>query len=312
MAGLELAFVEWLESQQKSRPEVLLGIGDDMAMLKLNKSSGRLLISSDMLLDDVHFETSRQNLSAIGRKAVACSLSDCAAMAVRPLAAVVSVAFPADWSLAQAQELFRGMFAIASDFDLAIVGGDTASWDNGLALDVSILATPYEGIEPIRRSGARLGDDLYVTGPLGGSLLGRHLTFTPRVREARILAETLGPRLHAMMDISDGLSLDLWRMCQASDVGATIDGTLLAAVVSEDALRAANGDLSAAMERALSDGEDFELLVAVEPRGGAGETKPESHPDAPLIRIGAIEAANLCLRQRDGTRVELQPQGYVH
>ena len=190
MAADELEFVEWLRSQQVDLPGVKLGIGDDMAIVQ--PPTGPVLLSSDMLLDGVHFDTKRHALSQIGRKAIACSLSDCAAMAVCPMAAMVSVAFPSSGTMDDAQELYRGMSAIAAEYELAIVGGDTTAWDKPLAIDVAIAATPYDGIEPVTRSSARAGDTLYVTGQLGGSLLGRHLSFRPRVGEARALAEAFG------------------------------------------------------------------------------------------------------------------------
>ncbi len=302
MSGDELALVTWLQQQQRDHSRVRLGIGDDMAAL--SAARGATLLSSDMLLDGVHFDTTVHRPAQIGRKAIACSLSDCAAMAVRPVAATVSVALPSKQSTEQTHELFRGMFEMAHEHELAIVGGDTTRWNHPLAIDVAISAQPFEGVEPVRRSGARAGDGLFVTGPLGGSLLGRHLNFAPRVTEARCLAEWLGDRLHAMIDISDGLALDLWRICQASDVGAMLDEASLGAVISEDAHRASAADGRSPMEHALGDGEDFELLLAV-----AGEVHD---PPVPLFPVGWITEDGLTLRKPDGTVAPLEPKGYVH
>ena len=164
-----------------------------------------------------------------------------------------------------------------------------------LALESSSLA-PF--------SGARPGDALYVTGPLGGSLLGHHLSFEPRVREAESLTRQLGQRLHAMIDITDGLSLDLWRLCTESKVGAVLDERQLRDVISEDAKRAAATSGRTPLDHALTDGEDFELLMAVE--GEAMETK------FPLFRVGRITESELTIA-RDGGNVELLiPRGYVH
>jgi thiamine-monophosphate kinase len=306
MTGIELQLVDWLRARERRRPGVLLGIGDDMAAVHV--PSNRICLASDMLLDGVHFRTDQHEPSGIGRKAIACCLSDCAAMAVSPLAAVVSVALPPAWDLSRAQALFEGMFLIADEFEMAIVGGDTTCWNHPLVIDVAVSAVPIHGIEPVLRSGALIGDGIYVTGPLGGSLSGRHLTFTPRVREARVLAETLGRRLHAMMDLSDGLSLDLWRMCVASGVGAVLDENRLTPVISKDALRMANGDSRAAMERALSDGEDFELLLAVSPDG----PPVESTGGVPIHRVGTVVPRGLWIERMHGTREVLQPRGYVH
>ena len=327
MDGDELEFVEWLREQQLAQPGVILGVGDDMAIVDCGLSTARnrqssivnrqssigtpgwLCISSDMLLDGVHFDTKCHDMALIGRKAVACCLSDCAAMAVRPLAATVSIALPAAGSLSDAQEMFRGMLAIANEYGLSIVGGDTTRWKSpagGLAIDVAVTATPHEGIEPVRRSGASPGDVLYVTGGLGGSLLGKHLTFTPRVKEARALAEALGDRLHAMIDISDGLSLDLWRICQASGVGAILEQRQLEQVISDAAKTAADTDGRSPLDHALSDGEDYELLLAVSPEK-AGTTEALSiHP------IGHVTDSDLWIHRTDGRTEPLEPKGFVH
>lgn len=281
---------------------VTLGIGDDMAIV--DTPSGQWLMSSDMLLDGVHFDTKRHALAQIGRKAIACGLSDCAAMAIRPVAATVSVALPAGHDFTDAQELYRGMSAMADEFGVAIVGGDTTCWDHPLAIDVGVSGRPYDGIKPVTRSRAKPGDALYVTGKLGGSLLGRHLDFTPRVEEARALADRLGARLHSMIDISDGLALDLWRICQASNVGAVVNEDQLEAVISDDARRAAAADGKTPLDHALGDGEDFELLLSIN-----GEVVS---PPVTLYRIGEVTTTGLAIRRTDGRVEPLDPKGYVH
>jgi thiamine-monophosphate kinase len=207
-------------------------------------------------------------------------------------------------SMADAKKLYEGMFAIASEFNLSIAGGDTTRWPHPLAIDVAILARPYPGFAPVTRSGARVGDRLHVTGPLGGSILEKHLDFIPRVKEAELLARTLGSRLHAMIDISDGLSLDLWRVCQASHVGATLDDSHLQTVISDAAKQLAAGDGKPPLDHALSDGEDFELLFAVDGR--------VTDAPIPIFPIGSITESLLQLRRLDGTVTSLQPQGYIH
>src|SRR3990172_5970877 len=188
------------------------------------------------------------------------------------------------------------MFSMAEEFDLAIAGGDTNRWSHPLAIDVAVTATPYPGIEPVRRCGARPGDELYVTGPLGGSLLGHHLAFQPRVREAQGLSGRLGQRLHAMIDITDGLSLDLWRLCEESKVGAELNERQLRGIISEDAKQSAASSGRTSLDHALTDGEDFELLMAVD--GEATGTK------FPLFRVGRITESKLTIA-RDGGKVEL-------
>lgn len=302
MAHDELELVQWLQRRKQTHACVRLGIGDDMAVLTC--SSERILVSSDLLLDGVHFESQRHSPRQIGRKAVARGLSDCAAMAVRPIAAVASVVLPHKMDLATAKELFEGVFSRAAEFDVPVVGGDTARWDHPLAIDVTVIAEPFSGVEPITRSGALVGDHIYVTGVLGGSLHGRHMTFTPRIAEAKKLAERLGADLHAMIDISDGLLLDMWRVCRESGVGAALDERQVLGVVSEDAKRMATTDNRTALDHALIDGEDYELLVAAAPGiDTAG---------LPLRPVGRIVENGLALARADGSIEALEAKGYLH
>jgi thiamine-monophosphate kinase len=302
MAHDELELVAWLREKQRFHPEVALGIGDDMAALALRADF--TLIASDMLLDGVHFDSGNHGPPQIGRKALACALSDCAAMAVRPVAAIVSLAIPSSMSLAEVKSLYEGMFALAEECDTAIVGGDTTRWGHPLAIDVGVVAAAFEGIDPVTRCRARPGDRLYVTGKLGGSLLGAHLSFVPRLREAEGLARELDHCLHAMIDISDGLALDLWRLCGASGVGAVLEERHLAEVINDDAERAAAADGRPALEHALSDGEDFELLFAAAP-----EAEISACPSLP---IGVVTDSGLQIRGVDGTMRDLEVRGWVH
>src|SRR5262249_40054037 len=154
-----------------------------------------------------------------GRKAMAVNLSDIAAMAGVPVAAVVSVGLPKRGGRALAEELYHGLRDVADAFDVAIVGGDTNTWDGPLVIDVTGIGEPgAAGI--VRRKGARAGDWLMVTGPLGGSLEGKHLDFTPRVREALALASAV--TLRAMIDVSDGLATDVAKLCAESECGAVL------------------------------------------------------------------------------------------
>jgi thiamine-monophosphate kinase len=297
----ELALLEWLERRQASDPErVPLDIGDDMAAVKLGGDA--VLISSDMLLDGVHFDSDAHSPEQVGRKAVACGLSDCAAMAVVPVCAVTSVALPREWSDEQAKRLFEAMAAIGDEFDCPIVGGDITSWANPLAIDVAVMAQQQAGRPPIRRSGARQGDAIYVTGKLGASIAGRHLAFTPRVRESLLVAANLGSNLHAMIDISDGLALDLWRICEASGCGAELEYKALLDVASDEA----GSRPDEALEHVLHDGEDFELLMAV-----AG--RPDNIVlECGLTRIGRIIDSGLALRRPNGLTKPVEPRGYEH
>jgi thiamine-monophosphate kinase len=149
---------------------------------------------------------------------------------------------------------------------------------------------------------------LAVTGKLGGSLRGRHLTFKPRVWEARRMAEDLGPDLHALIDISDGLSLDLARMCEASGVGARLDEALLRAAISTAAEAAAAEDGRTAQAHALEDGEDFELLAAIAPQAATDSRLAALG----LIPVGVVTGSGLELAGRDGAWTPLDARGYDH
>jgi thiamine-monophosphate kinase len=306
MSRGENALVRWLRERFAKCPgHVEVGIGDDAAVLRF--SQGRVAITADMLLDGVHFDSRVHTGEQIGRKALACSLSDCAAMACTPRAATVSVALSNSMGMEDVQRLYQGMAGIADEFACAIVGGDTTSWTGPLVIDVAMLAEPMAERGPVLRSGAKPGDAIFVTGPLGGSLLGRHMTFTPRVATAARLAGE--PGLHAMMDISDGLSMDLDRLCEASACGAELRAEWVEAVVSDAARTMAERDGRSATEHALNDGEDFELLVAGEQdlaRAGLG-----------LLAVGRIVAPvmnepRLVMVTGGRLRQPVEPKGFEH
>jgi thiamine-monophosphate kinase len=219
------------------------------------------------------------------------NLSDCAAMACLPAAAVVSWALPKGVSAEFMKELYLGMKAAGDAFDCPIVGGDTGAWDQKLAVSVTVLGRSA-GVTPVRRSGARVGDAIYVTGPLGGSILGRHMSFTPRIREARDLVSRHDIR--AMIDISDGLSRDLAHICRESGVGAILDASLIP--IHDDARRLPGDPLA----HALNDGEDHELCF----------TAPEGIDVA--IRIGTIVEGSQIQIERDHHREPLTRAGFEH
>lgn len=304
MSDGERDLVRWLIRRGKPQPHVRVGIGDDMAMLDVG--AGGVLVTCDMLLDGVHFDTGKHTLAQIGRKAANCSLSDCAAMAVRPVGAVVSLALPRGFGLEKTQELLEAIAAACEKFECPLVGGDTTSWDNPLAIDATILATPYEDIRPVRRSGARPGDRLFVTGLLGGSILGHHLEFAPLLPHAALLASLLEDRLHAMMDVSDGLALDLGRMCEASGVGAILDEAKVLSVASAAAKKLAAQTGRSVLDHVLGDGEDFELLYAAD----SDEKELEALCDTEIGKV--VAGAGLQMRGRFGKLRPIEPTGYQH
>ena len=298
----EFAFINWLRSRTATDGRVLLGPGDDAAMLQLTPNAP-CLITTDMLLEGSCFRLAEAGPRQVGRKAMAVNLSDMAAMAGRPVAAVVAVGLPRTGGRALAEELYLGLRDVADAFATAIAGGDTNSWDGPLVIAVTLLgeATPRGAV---RRGGARPGDWLFVTGPLGGSLLGRHLSFTPRVREALELHELVD--LHAMIDISDGLSADVNHLCEESCCGAVLRAEDIP--VHDDAHQLHDG--LSALQHALADGEDFELAFAVSPEDGQ---RLQSQPirGIRLSHIGEFVEQGLWLEEK-GQRRALEPAGYVH
>jgi thiamine-monophosphate kinase len=282
---------------------VRVAIGDDAAVLDLPHREG-LIITTDALLDGVHFDTRAHALELIGRKSLACSLSDVAAMACLPIAAVVAVALPDDMSLDDAQRIHTGIKKLADEFGCALIGGDVTSWPHPLAITVTVLGQSPPGRPPVLRSGARIGDRIYLTGPVGGSLLGRHMTFTPRIELADRLAQSA--ELHAMIDVSDGVATDLQHVCDESHVGAEIDKSAFEKMIHPDAIDASKQSGRPPLDHALQDGEDFELLIAT-------SHQLEALPGCEQVRaIGRITKTGLCLVQPDGTRTPLEPRGYEH
>jgi thiamine-monophosphate kinase len=236
---------------------VLVPPGDDMAMLHL--SGHRLLATVDQVVDGRHVRVTSTPIELVGRKAITRSLSDVAAMAGAPVGALVAVTLPPDFGNDRAVALFDAMARTGAQYGCPLVGGDIAlhsSASNPMVCSVTILAEPVGG-RVITRSGAKPGDIVCVTGPLGGSLqpngLGRHLTFEPRIDLALELAANYGDRLHAMIDISDGLGRDASHIAQMSNVQIVLDAQRVLCNPGCD------------WRRALSDGEDYELCFAVQP-----------------------------------------------
>jgi thiamine-monophosphate kinase len=298
MAG-EFEFIEWVRSQAcaagDDRGVVVVPSGDDLAALRW-AADDLLLVGADQVLDGVHFDSAVHPPRLIGRKVMNRNLSDCAAMACLPAAAVATAALPRGVGLDYAKELYLGMSEAGGAFKCPVVGGDTATWGGRLAVTVTVLGRSA-GIKPLVRSGARPGDGIYVTGPLGGSILGRHMTFEPRVDVARKLA-SLGS-ITAMIDLSDGLSRDLGHVCRQSGVGAVVAASQVP--VHEDAI-AMRRDGRSALDHALHDGEDYELLFTGPPGFYFAST-----------RVGTVTAEpGVWLRTGATTREPLEPGGWEH
>ena len=243
---------------------ILIPPGDDMALVQL--PSSQVLVAVDQVVAGRHF-TAETPLDLVARKAIARNVSDVAAMAAIPVATLASVTLPHSLGAQGARELLESVRKYAAQFGCPLIGGDTSVHHDPqgpLTLSVTILASPRADGIVVTRHGAKIGDRLIVSGPLGGSFaedgLGHHLTFTPRVAEAQGLADTLANELHAMIDISDGLGLDTARIIDAS---AAHSGFAMQARLSGGHIPCNRGHV---LRHALSDGEDHELLAAIDGR----------------------------------------------
>ncbi|MBI3461904.1 MAG: thiamine-phosphate kinase [Planctomycetes bacterium] len=300
----EFAYISWVRQQTAGDARVPIGIGDDAAAVRL--TSGRdALITTDMILEGVHFDLSRTTPRMVGRKAMAVNLSDIAAMAAVPVAAVVSVGLPGDLPQQSAEELYHGIRGLADEFSVALVGGDTNLSRSGLVVSITLVGeTTQRG--PVRRCDARPEDWILATGSFGGSIVGKHLEFTPRVREALALHERYD--LHAMIDVSDGLAADLGHILEESNCGAVLRASK---IPISDAARQMPGPVSP-LDRALHDGEDFELLCTLA-ADDARRLLTEQPLGVPVSHIGFITAGReLVLEADDGSRRKLEPMGYDH
>jgi thiamine-monophosphate kinase len=294
----EFAFIDWIRGQSAAAGRVLVGPGDDCAVLR--PGSVPWVVTTDMLMEGTDFVVAEAGPRRVGRKALAVNLSDLAAMAAEPIGAVVAVALP-QGEPGLAEELYRGIRERADEFAIPIVGGDTNSWSGPLVISITAFG---EAARPILRSGAKPGDWLFVTGPLGGSIRGHHLDFTPRIREALALSKTVD--LHAMIDISDGLSQDLHHILTESRCGAELDG---AAIPIADAARTmATRTGKSPLEHALGDGEDFELVFAVSADDGA---KLITESPVPVWKVGECVAAGYWIVE-NCVRRPLKPTGWIH
>lgn len=292
-----LAHIERRSRSIAGRDGVIIGPGDDAAALHF---SGTMLATVDHLVEGRHFEAASASMDQIARKAVARSVSDIAAMGGEPAYALATGCLPRT-SLSRADELFDRMAHWASHWGCPLIGGDIAVFDGPMVLTVTVLGRAHPLRGPVTRSGARVGDRVYVTGRLGGALgSGRHLTFEPRLREAKYLCEALGDRLHAMIDLSDGLGRDAGRVARASGVRIEIDSAHLPAHEELGDWRAAVGD-----------GEDYELLIVADSSAVLHARCPDT--GVPITPIGGVTQGEGCfIVTGSGERIDATGLGWDH
>ena len=302
----EEALIRRLTKRVPGRADVVAGIGDDCAVVRTGRGVAfDILLKSDPVIEGIHF-TDRAKASDVGWKALGRVLSDIAAMGGEPLWILVDLVAPASIPVSRLEGLYRGLSRLARRHGVAVVGGDT-SRGRTLELHVFAVGRVARG-KSVLRSGASPGDVLYVTGLLGGSGLGRHLRFEPRVAEGQWLAEEGWAT--AMMDLSDGLATDLRRMMAASGTGAVIEAIRVPIAAAARRMKSRGSPL----DHALSDGEDFELLFTI-PCRKADEFEAAWRKRFHLrcTRIGEMTKKPGRLElDEGGLRTELKARGYEH
>ena len=326
--GGENAVIKLIEGLHKGGDDrVVVGFGDDAALLRTGGDK-LLIVTTDLLAENTHFRRSIIDPYSLGWKSVAVNISDIAAMGGVPTWGFVSIAVP-DIEVSFIEQLYEWMNAVSVMFGSTIIGGDTNKIEGNIVINVAQLGEVEEGRATLR-STAKPGQRILVTGNLGESLAGfmlldkfgferaskehpkvveRHIRPVPRVPEARKASEQ--GLVRAMMDISDGLAIDLGKMCQASGVGARIYSDKL---LISDALRHAADVLGVGpISLAASGGEDYELLIAASPSDAEMLKKAvENTTGTPVTDIGEfVEGTGTVIIGSDGQEEPLKA-GWKH
>ena len=302
---MEQSFLAWLRGRTRALPSVAIGIGDDAAVIDV--PAGRQLIATtDAIIDGVDFIVGKHDLRDIGYKSIAVNLSDIAAMGASPLAALVTLSLPSAHSTQTAAGVYEGILECAAEYGISIAGGDISVYEGPLSISVTLLGTVAAG-KAWLRSGAKEGDAIVLTGPVGGSLLGRHLRPVPRIELVTQLRHL--DSVHAAFDISDGLSLDLDRLCAASGVGAEIELPLIP-LHADAVTRSQAAEGLPAIEHALGDGEDFELILPID--GSRCDDLIRTRPELALHRIGTFVGRTGLWSKTASDMRRLSPSGFIH
>lgn len=312
----EFGFIDFIRSNFPD-PEGTTGIGDDCAVMP--SGEGELLFSTDLLMEGVHFLRNESSPEDVGWKAAAVNLSDIAAMGGTPVATFLSIALPKDALGEWADRFIEGYTEISRQFDVPLLGGDTTSSLRDIAVNVGVLGRCPSGGR-LMRNGAKVGETIYVTGPLGDSagglkailmgiertddvtrLICRHKRPIPRIEAGRILMES--GKAGAMMDISDGIGSDLRHIMKASGVGAVIDLERLP--LSPELVSVCKEQGWDIYEMATSGGEDFELMFTA-PAG------LENELDIAVYPIGKIVPGNELSWRFSNEPMDRDFDGYKH
>ncbi len=312
----EFELIARLTQSLPTNQNVVTGVGDDCAVLDLGAPDKLILFKTDAVVEGIHFTKDTQP-EKIGRKALARCLSDIAAMAGTPVAALVTLGLPATPKRSEGgpeqfdpefvAKIYDGLNALAERTGVAIVGGETTTNPGGIFISIALLGTVARG-KQVLRSGAKTGDAIFVTGELGGSLAGKHLDFEPRLAEARWLAEHFS--VHSMIDLSDGLAGDLRHILKASGVGAE----LLKSAIPISRAAKLQPQKKLPFAAALTDGEDFELLFTIASRNAVKllDAWKKKFPKLKLSCIGKIAAAEGVTIQDKAGLHKLSAHGYEH
>lgn len=318
----EFGLIERIRNQVAGRADVLIGIGDDCCATTLPPGEV-LLTSTDLLLDAIHFRRDWTDLESLGRKAVAVNISDIAAMGGKPLTLSLGLGLPAGWSTEEFDQLISGVLSAAREYGVLLTGGDTCRSASGLILSITVQGSALPS-QLLRRSGARPGDLLYVSGNLGDSALALRELVAGRLPAAELAARhhrptarlCLGQALAARhlataaIDLSDGLVADLGHILDASGVGALIH---TAQLPLSAAFRAALLDDVSLLPLALTGGEDYELLWSAPPTAVAALSALSTELGLPLTPVGEVVAGTgLSLLDATGAAIVLSRTGYNH
>lgn len=290
--------------------QVVRGAGDDCAVLDLGNRGELILFKADAVVADVHFKKETP-AEKVGRKALARALSDIAAAAGTPSSCLITLGLPKQFEPEYVLKFYEGLNELAREVNMSVAGGEITRTTGAMFVSVAVIGTIPRG-RVITRAGAKVGDAIFVSGELGGSISGKHLEFEPRLKEGRYLAENF--KIHAMMDLSDGLAGDLRHILNASKVGAELFSESIP--ITRAAKLKAKHESSAKppLLAALTDGEDYELVFTVSAKEAVAvlDGWKKHFPKTKISCVGRITSqAGLRLRDKLGVR-ELPAHGYTH